>query len=80
MRLAFGEDVTVLQSTDPSIKGLRGRFVSESMKIIQLERGGRLISVPKSGSAILLEGSGEVLLCDEMVGRLEERLARGSRY
>ncbi|MBI3115718.1 MAG: ribonuclease P protein subunit [Thaumarchaeota archaeon] len=80
MRLAFGEDVTVLQCTDPSIKGSRGRFVSESMKIIQLERKGRLISVPKNGSAILLEGSGEVLLCDEMVGRLEERLARGSRY
>ena len=80
MRLAVGEDVTVVQCTDPSIKGLRGKFVTESMHMIQLKRGGRVISVPKKGSAIHLESSGEVLLCDEMVGRLEERLARGSRY
>ncbi len=80
MRLALGEDVTVLHCTDPSIKGLKGRLVGESMKIFQLKTGVRLISVPKSGSAIRIENSGEVLICDEMVGRLEERLARGSRY
>jgi RNase P/RNase MRP subunit p29 len=59
--------------------GVRGTVVLESMRMLYLSTAKGMVSVPKRGSVLRVLGSKELLECDSMVGRLEERLTKGMR-
>ena len=76
----LGSDVMVLRCTSsPQLVGTRGTVMLESMKTITIvSQDSRRLTLPKKGTAFQLSRSDEVVIADDMVGRLEERLARGS--
>ncbi len=69
-----GQEITIIDSCDPTKTGRRGEVVLETSGTLELEGGGRTIVVPKAGSVFQVSGSRKVLNGDEMVGRLEDRL------
>lgn len=86
MTLVIGEDVRVAASRDAALLGLRGKVVLETMHTLTIRtKTNRKVMLPKAGSALELSG-GEILLGDDLKGRLEDRIAffgrpagRGSR-
>ena len=75
----FGRRVSIAASADPTLIGVRGTVMLESMKLLYLTTAKGILGVPKRGSVVRVLGSNELLECDSMVGRLEERLLRGKR-
>jgi RNase P/RNase MRP subunit p29 len=77
--LIIGEDVRVAAARDAAILGLKGTVVLETMHTLTIRTGAkRRVVLPKAGSALELSG-GEILLGDELEGRLEDRIAAASK-
>ncbi len=79
MSLIVGEDVRVAASRDAVLLGLTGRIVLESMHTLTIRtENRRKVTMPKAGTALELT-NGEILIGDELEGRLEDRIAAGGR-
>jgi RNase P/RNase MRP subunit p29 len=79
MTFIIGEDVRIAAARDTVLLGLKGRVVLETMNTITISTSARgKVTLPKSGSALELKG-GEIVLGDDLAGRLEDRLAAASR-
>ncbi len=74
----IGERITVLSSSDGTKVGRTGRVLLDTAKTLVIESAGRTVRVEKSGAAFLLLDSGKVLTGSEVLGRVEDRLGRGS--
>lgn len=72
----IGRRVKVLVATDPTQVGLSGELLLEMSKTLQLESLGRRLTIQKLGTVIELAGTGEVIRGDDILGRVEERIAR----
>lgn len=75
----IGQRVAVLQSSDKGIVGTKGIFALETMKTITIVSGHSKRTVPKVGTILQLQDGGGLIVGDELVGRLEDRLARGAK-
>ncbi len=69
-----GTRVTIMDSRDPTKKGVRGEVVLETAKTLLLDSSGRRLRIEKEGAVFLVDGSKQVISGSEIVGRLEERL------
>jgi len=78
MRL-LGMDVAVVQSSNPLMVGFRGTVALESMRMITIVSRSKKVTVPKTGTVLQLLEKGKVVVGDEMIGRIEDRLSRGSK-
>ncbi len=74
----IGRRVKILVATDPNQVGLSGELVLERSKTLLLESHGRRLTIQKLGTVIELagKGRGEVIRGDDILGRVEERIAR----
>jgi RNase P/RNase MRP subunit p29 len=75
----IGKQIAVVQCSDPSIIGVRGLFALESMKTITIASDGRRRVVPKLGTVFQVQETGKLVVASDMVGRIEDRLARGGK-
>ena len=75
----LGKEVAIVQSANPLLVGVRGTLALESMRMITIVSGSKKITVAKTGTVLQLQESGKVVLGDEMNGRIEDRLSRGSK-
>ncbi|MDA4114239.1 MAG: ribonuclease P protein subunit [Thaumarchaeota archaeon] len=75
----LGRDVTIVQCSNPLMVGVSGTVALESMRMITIVSGTKKLSVPKMGTALQLRENGKVVIADEMNGRIEDRLSRGSK-
>ena len=71
----IGLDVAVVKAADPSLLGLRGQVVDETMKTLVIESGGEERRVPKAGCAFVfeLDGNKVGLEGSDIAYRPEER-------
>jgi RNase P/RNase MRP subunit p29 len=74
----IGEKLTVLTSSDPTKQGRSGRVLLDTANTLILDEGGRAFRVEKAGAAFLIVGSGKVVIGDDIAGRLQDRVGRGS--
>jgi RNase P/RNase MRP subunit p29 len=74
----IGRRVKILVATDPTQVGLSGELVLDSSKTLLLESHGRRLTIQKLGTVIELAERGEVIRGDDILGRVEERLARAA--
>jgi RNase P/RNase MRP subunit p29 len=79
MTFIVGEEVRVAAARDAVLVGLRGKVVLETMHTLTIKTDSRRkVVLPKAGSALQLSG-GEILLGDDLKGRLEDRIALAGR-
>jgi len=76
---SIGKTVTIVSCSDPRMVGLRGTLALESMHMLTIVSPERKVLVRKTGTVLQLEGNGSLLVGDEMNGRVEDRLLRGSK-
>jgi RNase P/RNase MRP subunit p29 len=75
MTLIVGEDVRVAAASDVALLGLKGKVVLETMHTLTIRtKMERKVMLPKAGSALEMSG-GEIILGDDIKGRLEDRIA-----
>ena len=74
-----GEDVVIVQTTDPTKKGLTGRVVLETANTILLDSKRKRVRVEKKGARLVLVGSKTEVDDSQIIGRLEDRLRSGKR-
>ena len=74
----IGRKVKILVATDPTQVGLSGELVLERSKTLLLESHGRRLTIQKSGTVIEFAGKGGVIRGDDILGRVEERIARAA--
>jgi RNase P/RNase MRP subunit p29 len=75
MTFIIGDDVRVAAARDAALLGLKGKVVLETMHTLTIRTvEKRNVMLPKAGSALELSG-GEILLGDDLKGRLEDRIA-----
>jgi len=74
----IGRKVKILVATDPTQVGLSGELVLERSKTLLLESQGRRLTIQKSGTVIELAGGGDIITGDDILGRVEERIARAA--
>jgi len=75
----LGMDVTIVQCSNPSMVAVNGIVALESMRMITIVSGTKKLAVAKTGTALQLRETGKVVIADEMNGRIEDRLSRGSK-
>jgi RNase P/RNase MRP subunit p29 len=75
----IGKKVAVLQCSDRNAVGSKGIFALETMRTITIVSGDVKRTVPKLGTVLQLQDGGKVFVADEMMGRLEDRIARGGK-
>ena len=75
----IGANVTVIGSSDPSKTGKRGEIVLETANTLLLRLASKTVTLPKAGTVLLLEDSGDVVNGAEIGGRLEDRLRARKR-
>jgi ribonuclease P protein subunit POP4 len=75
----IGLEAKVVNSSDPSLLGTRGRIVNETKKTLVVELGGKAKSIPKLTSVFLITlPNGEEIEIDgkKIVGRPQDRIKR----
>ncbi len=75
----IGERLTVLNSADPSKRGLSGLAVLETAHTLVLDSGKKTIRVEKEGSVFQVSGSKTVIAGADIRGRLEDRWGSKAR-
>ena len=75
----LGKKIAIVQCSDVSKVGIGGVFALETMKTVTIQSGSTTRVIPKVGTVFQIQDTGRVIVGDEMVGRLEDRLARGAR-
>lgn len=80
MMPVLGRQVTVVScASSPGLVGTTGTVVLESMRMLTIVSQSSKLEVPKRGTALRLEGTHKIVVGDEMLGRLEERISKGAR-
>jgi RNase P/RNase MRP subunit p29 len=79
MMRVLGLDVAVVQCSNPAMVGLRGTVALESMRMITIVSESRKVTLAKSGTVLQLKDGGRLVIGEEMNGRIEDRLSRGSK-
>lgn len=79
MMQVLGKDVVVVQCSNPLMVGVHGTLALESMRMITIVSGTRKVALTKTGTVLQIKDSGKVVMADEMNGRIEDRLSRGSK-
>jgi len=79
MMRVLGRDVAIVQCSNPLMVGVHGTLALESMRMITIVSGTRKVTVAKTGTVLQLQDSGKIVIADEMNGRIEDRLSRGSK-
>ncbi len=75
MTFIIGEDVRVAAARDAVLLGLRGKVVLETMHTLTIKTDSkRNVTLPKDGCALQLS-DGQIILGDDLKGRLEDRIA-----
>ena len=76
----LGSEVAIIKcASSPSLVGLEGTIALESMKMLTIVApNSRTLMVPKKGTVLKLKRTDELVIADDMKGRLEERLAKGA--
>lgn len=75
----IGLEVRVVNCSDPSLLGVRGKVIDETKEMLVIELNGKAKSVPKSTSSFLmtLPGGEEVEVNGRrIVGRSEDRVKK----
>jgi RNase P/RNase MRP subunit p29 len=72
----IGEDLTVIESSDPGKVGRKGRVLLETANTLLIDSGGSVVRVEKSGASFLLQQEGLIVTGKEIAGRLQSRLGR----
>jgi RNase P/RNase MRP subunit p29 len=75
----MGEEVRLVDATDPGKKGIAGRVVLETANTLLIDSGSKSLIVEKSGSVFLIISSGTVVTGADIAGRLEDRWGGRSR-
>jgi RNase P/RNase MRP subunit p29 len=75
----IGERIKVLAAKDPTLPGLTGRVVLETLNTLMVESNGRNVRIAKPGVAFQLVGTGAVVTGSDLPGRLQDRLGRKQR-
>lgn len=79
MTFIIGEDVRVAAARNSLLVGQKGKVVLETMHTLTLKVGtGKNLVLPKSGSALELS-TGNLVIGDDLEGRLEDRLSASGR-
>jgi RNase P/RNase MRP subunit p29 len=78
MIFLIGEDVRVAAAKNVLLLGLKGKVVLETMHTVTISTADRKVTLPKLGSALELS-TGEIVLGDDIEGRLEDRIAANGR-
>jgi len=79
MSIIIGQEVRVAGSQGGVRLGLAGRVVLETMNTITIRtEDGRNLMLPKAGTALELS-SGKILLGEDIIGRLEDRISARAR-
>jgi RNase P/RNase MRP subunit p29 len=76
----LGSDVTIIKCAASPVKaGVQGTVALESMRMLTIVSPnlGRFM-IPKKGTVLRMKGTTDLVIADEMSGRLEERLAKGA--
>jgi len=75
----LGSEVTIIKcASSPLMVGLRGTVALESMRMLTIVSSGSRSMIPKKGTVLQIRGTNELVIADEMKGRLEERIAKGA--
>jgi len=76
----LGSEVTIIKCAScPLLVGIEGTVALESMRMLTIvSPNSKKLMIPKKGTALLLKSTNELVIADEMKGRLEERLAKGT--
>ena len=76
----LGSEVAIIKCTSsPNLVGLEGTVALESMKMLTIVApNSRKLMIPKRGTVLMLKRTDELVIADDMKGRLEERLAKGA--
>ena len=74
----IGKKVAVVQALDRNVVGLKGVFALETMKTITIVSSGTRRTIPKTGTVFQVQGAG-LVVAEEMLGRLEDRIAKGAK-
>ncbi len=69
----IGVNLTVLESTDPSKRGMSGVVLLETAKTVLISTNEGTKMVEKRGSVFQLSGSEKVITGADIPGRLEDR-------
>jgi ribonuclease P protein subunit POP4 len=74
----IGLQAVVIDHTDKTLIGRRGKVVDETMNMLVIDEGGKEIKVPKLGSKIIFKlPDKDVEVCGEMlIGRPEDRVKK----
>ncbi|TLZ60653.1 MAG: ribonuclease P protein component 1 [Methanobacteriota archaeon] len=73
----IGRSVAVVQSTDPSLVGIRGFVIDETRNTLLVEAAGREKRVPKHGARFWFDVQGGVEVDgDEILFRPEDRVKK----
>ena len=75
----FGRKISFLNASDPTAIGVKGTVMLESMKMLYLSTPAGLKGFQKRGSVARVDGTDELIACDSMIGRVEDRLSRRVR-
>ncbi|MGA2665987.1 MAG: ribonuclease P protein subunit [Nitrososphaerales archaeon] len=78
MMPVLGAEVAIVKCSNPLMVGVRGTVVLESMRMLTIATTRKKVEVAKVGTVLQLKETGRLVIADEMSGRLEDRLARGS--
>ena len=76
----LGSEVTIKKcSSSPVMVGVKGLVALESMRTLTvLGANSRKFKIAKKGTVLELTRTGDLIIGDEMQGRLEERIAKGA--
>jgi ribonuclease P protein subunit POP4 len=75
----IGMKIEVLESYNKSQKGIRGKVIDETQKMVKIESGGKEKNVPKKGSVFrftLPKGGKVKVVGDKIAARPEERIRK----
>lgn len=77
----IGKKIAVVQCANAQMVGLRGVFALETMKTITIVKQDtkETRTLPKVGTVFRVQDGGRIVVADEMVGRLEDRIVKGAK-
>lgn len=78
----IGLPIEVKDHTDPTLRGIKGVVVNETMKMLIVSTGTREVMIPKHGGVFIFKPpktKGIEVLGDLIIGRPEDRLKRFGR-
>jgi RNase P/RNase MRP subunit p29 len=76
----LGSEVTIIKcASSPRLVGVEGTVALESMRMLTIvSSGSGKIMIPKKGTALQMKRTHELVIAEDMTGRLEERIAKGA--